>query len=120
MIGDALNLAIGCLEFVLAVVVVRHVWRFRRGFPWLIALTAFFLLRGVDRVLVAFAEKEPAVLGVLVDALVLLILVLLVFAMERLVHGLELASTPRSSGSASIAARSSTTAGSRGIGSRIR
>jgi signal transduction histidine kinase len=91
MTGDALNLAIGSLEIVLAVVVARHVWRFRRGFPWLIALTAFFLLRGVDRVVVPVVGQEPAVLDVLVDVLVLLILVLLVFAIKRLVHGLEFA-----------------------------
>ena len=50
MTGQALDIGIGILELVLAGYVLARLWRFRRGFPWLIAPTGFFLLRGVDRV----------------------------------------------------------------------
>jgi signal transduction histidine kinase len=52
---------------------------------------AFFLLRGIDRIVVAFADEGPATLGFLLDALLVAVLTLLLFAMERVVRGLELA-----------------------------
>jgi signal transduction histidine kinase len=91
VIGSALDVLIGALEAVLALAVLLHLWRFRRGFPWLVAVIAFFLLRGVDRGVVAFVGDEPATLGFLLDALLVGVLVLLLVGMERVVRGLELA-----------------------------
>jgi signal transduction histidine kinase len=91
VIADAFDLLIGTLEVALALIVLRHVWRFRGSSPWLMALIAFFLLRGLDRIFLGFADQEPATLGLLLDALLVAVLVLLLVAIERVVHGLELA-----------------------------
>jgi hypothetical protein len=45
-----LSLVIGFLQLVLVVVVVRELGRYARTFPWLVALTAFFALRGAMRI----------------------------------------------------------------------
>ena len=88
---DILNLLIGSVELVLALVVLRHLGRFGRAFPWLLALTVFFGVRGADRIYVAFAGHEPEVLAYVVDALVLLSLSLLLVGVERMASALRLA-----------------------------
>jgi signal transduction histidine kinase len=87
--ADILDLVIGALEFGLALIVLGHVWRFRRGFPWLIALIAFFLLRGADRVSIGMRVNESTELGYLLDALELAALILLVLGIERIARALE-------------------------------
>jgi signal transduction histidine kinase len=82
---------IGGFEIVLAVIVLRHLWRFRRRFAWLVVLTTFFLVRGVDRITIAFTGRGAQSFGFVLDALLLLVLSLLLVTMERLVRGLELA-----------------------------
>jgi signal transduction histidine kinase len=82
---------IGGFEIVLAVIVLRHLWRFRRGFPWLLVLTTFFLVRGIDRITIAFTGRGAQSFGFVLDALLLLVLSLLLVTMERVVRGLELA-----------------------------
>jgi signal transduction histidine kinase len=91
MPSHALDLGIGVLELVLGAVVLIHFWRFRRGFPWLIALTVFFFLRGVDRLVVGFLGTAPDVLGGLLDPMIISVLVLLLFSIRRIVRALELA-----------------------------
>jgi signal transduction histidine kinase len=91
MTSRGFDLGIGILELVLGAVVLAHLWRFRRGLPWLIALTAFFFLRAVDRIAVGVFGSAPNLLGGLLDPLIVAVLVLLLFSVERIARGLELA-----------------------------
>jgi signal transduction histidine kinase len=79
------------LEVVLALGIVRHLWRSRRRFPWAIALAAFFLLRGLDRVTVVALDRQPAPLGIAVDGLLVAVLAVLLLTIERVARGLDLA-----------------------------
>ncbi|HWC32521.1 MAG TPA: hypothetical protein VG709_05270 [Actinomycetota bacterium] len=88
-LSEWLSFAIGCVEIVLAIVVLRHVARFARTFPWLIALMLFFVLRGADRIYAGLTERGS--LGLLVDVLVLAVLVLLLLGIEGTVGGLQAA-----------------------------
>jgi signal transduction histidine kinase len=88
---SGLDLAIGGLEIILAATVLRQFWRFRRGFPWLVVLTSFFMLRGADRVAGAFTGDAARTFGFALDAVLLLVLVLLLFTIGRVVRGLEFA-----------------------------
>lgn len=91
MTKSGLDLAIGGLEIILAATVLRQFWRFRRGFPWLVVLTSFFMLRGADRVARAFTGDAARTFGFALDAVLLLVLVLLLFTIGRVVRGLEFA-----------------------------
>jgi signal transduction histidine kinase len=91
MIATALGVAIGSLEILLVATVLRRFWRFRRGFPWLIALALFFLLRGVDRIVVSFAGEPPPEFGLALDVVLLVVLVLLLLTIERVIAGLQFA-----------------------------
>lgn len=84
-----LNFTIALLELVLALIVLRHLGRFGREFPWLAALMAFFFLRSADRFYVAIAGNEPPGFSVLVDAPAIVLLALLLFGIERTVRSLE-------------------------------
>jgi signal transduction histidine kinase len=86
-----LSLVIGLLQLVLAVVAVRHLGRYGRAFPWLIALSAFFVLRGVMRIYAAFAGSAPETFAVAVDVLLLVVLALLIVGLEQTARGLRLA-----------------------------
>jgi signal transduction histidine kinase len=90
VIGTGIDLTIGLLEFVLALIVLRHTWRLRRGLPWLLPLICFFLLRGVDRSILVFAGEESPTVELLLDLLLVVALLLLLFSMERVVRRLEL------------------------------
>jgi signal transduction histidine kinase len=85
----SLNFAIAVLELVLALIVLRHLGRFGREFPWLVALMAFFFLRSADRFFVAIAGDEPPAFSVLVDAPAIVLLALLLLGIERTVRSLE-------------------------------
>jgi signal transduction histidine kinase len=87
--AGVLNFALALLELVLALIVLRHLGRFGRQFPWLAALMVFFFLRSADRFYVAVAGNEPPAFSALVDAPALVLLVLLLFGVDRTVHGLE-------------------------------
>lgn len=88
MTRQALDVGIGTLELVLAAYVLARLWRFRRGFPWLIAPSGFFFLRGADRIAKGLFGDAPSVLGYLIDPLILAVLVLLLFSIDRIVSGL--------------------------------
>lgn len=87
--ADGLNLAIGAAEIVLALLLLRHLARFARAFPWLVALMLFFVLRGVDRIYAAGGGDES--LALLLDAVLLTVLVLLLFGLEGTIGGLRAA-----------------------------
>lgn len=87
--AQVLNFVLASLEAGLALVVLRHLGRFGRAFPWLAALMAFFFLRSADRFYVAFAGEEPLAFSVLVDGLAVVLLSLLLFGIERMVQGLQ-------------------------------
>lgn len=91
MTGQALDVGIGIIELVLAGYVLRRLWRFRRGFPWLIAPTGFFLLRGIDRIAAGLFGGTPHAIGLLLDPLVLGVLLLLLLSIDRIVSGLAAA-----------------------------
>src|SRR6201995_3278001 len=91
MTGHALDIGIGIVEVLIAGYVLKRLWRFRRGFPWLIAPTRFLLLRGVDRIGAGVFGGVPGVVGLLLDPLILAVLVLLLFSIERIVTGLAAA-----------------------------
>ena len=86
-----LSLVIGLLQLVLAVVAARHLGRYGRAFPWLIALSAFFVLRGVTRIYAAFAGSAPESVAVAFDVLLLVVLALLLVGLEQTARSLELA-----------------------------
>jgi signal transduction histidine kinase len=88
-VTDLLNFLLGSLEAVLALVVLRHLARFGRAFPWLAALMAFFFLRAANRFYVAFAGDEPLAFSLLVDGPAVVLLLLLLFGIERMIRGLQ-------------------------------
>ena len=85
--GDAVNIAIGILQVVFALVVVRHVARFGRSFPWLMVLVAFFFVRGTDRIYSGLSESER--LGIAVDLVALACVVLLITGIDKTVRALR-------------------------------
>jgi signal transduction histidine kinase len=90
-VDSGLDLAIGTVEALLALVVLRQLGRFGRSFPWLVALMAFFVLRGIDRIYVGLSEHEPRAIAFVLDGLLLLVLALLLFGIEKMARGLRLA-----------------------------
>jgi signal transduction histidine kinase len=84
--ADALSIAIGVLELSFVVLVGRRLVRFGRTFPWLLALVAFFLARGVDRLYAGVSGNGT--LGWTVDVVVLAALVLLIAGMQKTVDAL--------------------------------
>lgn len=87
--AEVLNFVLASLEAGLALVVLRHLARFGRAFPWLGALMAFFFLRAADRFYVALMGREPLAFSVLVDALAVVFLSLLILGIRRMVRGLQ-------------------------------
>jgi signal transduction histidine kinase len=87
--ADVLNFLLASLEIGLAVIVLRHLGRFGRAFPWLAALMAFFFLRAADRFYVALADNEPLVFSVLIDGLAVVLLSLLLYGIQKMVRGLQ-------------------------------
>jgi signal transduction histidine kinase len=86
-----LSLVIGFLQLVLAAVVLRALGRYARVFPWLLALTAFFAVRGAIRIYAAFQGSVPETITVPVDLLLIGVLILLVLGLEETARGLRLA-----------------------------
>jgi signal transduction histidine kinase len=86
-----LSLVIGLLQVVLVIVVVRGLGRHARAFPWLVALTAFFALRGAMRIYAAFEGSAPEALAVPVDILLIVVMGLLIVGLEQTARGLRLA-----------------------------
>jgi signal transduction histidine kinase len=87
--ADVVNLVLGSVEVALAVVVLRHLGRVGRAFPWLAALMAFFVLRGIDRIYAGLTDSER--LGVVVDAVLVVVVFLLLFGIDKTVNALRAA-----------------------------
>lgn len=87
--ADVVNLALGALQVVLALVVLRHIGRFGRTFPWLAALMLFFLVRGTERIYTGVSDSER--FGIVVDLLLLLVVVLLIVGLDQTVSALRAA-----------------------------
>lgn len=85
------SLVIGLLQLVLVVVAARQLGQHARAFPWLIALAAFFALRGAMRIYAAFAGSVPEALAAPVDVLLLVALALLIVGLDQTARGLRLA-----------------------------
>lgn len=86
--GAALSIAIGLLEIALAGAVLLRLREYGRRFPWLVALTAFFVVRGGSRLYVGFVGEEPSAATLGGDAIVLATLVVLLVGLERTVSGI--------------------------------
>jgi signal transduction histidine kinase len=86
-----LSLVLGLFQLVLVVVAVRQLGRYARAFPWLIALTAFFALRGAMRIYAAFGGSVPEAVALPVDVLLIAVLALLIIGLDRTARGLRLA-----------------------------
>jgi signal transduction histidine kinase len=87
----ALSLVIGLLQVALAVLVARELRTYAQAFPWLIALTAFFALRGAMRIYGALAGSVPEALAVAADVFLVAVLGLLVVGLRQTARGLKLA-----------------------------
>ena len=88
---EFLDAAIGLLQLTLAIVVVRHLVRFGRAFPWLAALMAYFGLRGAARLASAFTDNGAEVFEAVTDVVLVVVILLLIVGIERTVSGLALA-----------------------------
>jgi signal transduction histidine kinase len=86
----ALSLLVGVAHLALGAMLLRSVRRRASRFPWLVALAAFFLVRGLDRVIHAL-DAPPAFVGQVADAFVIVALVLLFFGLGRTIAQLETA-----------------------------
>jgi signal transduction histidine kinase len=91
--ADLLSLAVGSLELVLAMVVARRLANYGRAFPWLVAMTAFFALRGSTRVAEALAGHDAFVLTFAADVLLVAVLALLIAGVDETARRLRLAET---------------------------
>jgi signal transduction histidine kinase len=76
---------------VLVVVVVRELGRYGRAFPWLVALTAFFALRGAMRIYAGFEGSVPEAVAIPVDLLLIVVVILLVLGLDQTARGMRLA-----------------------------
>ena len=86
----ALSLVVGVAHLALGALLLRSVRRRASRFPWLVALAAFFLVRGLDRVIHALHAPPPFV-GQVADAFVIVALALLFFGLGRTIAALETA-----------------------------
>jgi signal transduction histidine kinase len=85
-----LNIAVGIAQLALGTLLLRSVLRPASRFPWLVALAAFFLVRGAEYILQELHAPPPYV-GQLADLLVIAALVLLFLGLGRTIAGLEAA-----------------------------
>lgn len=83
-----LAVVIGIVHFAVAFVLLASVRRAATQFPWLLALAAFFVVRGVDRLINAVHDPAPAV-GQLADVCVVATLVLLLVGLPRTFAALQ-------------------------------
>src|SRR5581483_3585461 len=85
------SLVLAALELVLALVVLRYLWRFGRSFPWLGALMLYFAFRGSARLYAAVSGTESESLALTSDALLVVVLLLTTAGLGRTVRALHLA-----------------------------
>lgn len=81
----------GAVEIALSVVLVVQVRRARLSSAWLWALTAFFLLRGADRLLFGAAGVQAAGASLALDLALLAVLVLLLLGVDQTLRAARVA-----------------------------
>lgn len=86
-----LSFAVGALELALVLLVLRHLARFGRAFPWLAALMAFFLLGGIDRIYLTFVSSAEYSIVLLLDCLLLVVVALLALRLDNTIRALRAA-----------------------------
>jgi signal transduction histidine kinase len=87
--SEAVSLAVGLLQIVLAAVATRGLLEHGRRFPWLMLLGVFFAARGVDRIVVAFSASDNANVSLATDGLAVGVLLLLILRLDDTVGGLR-------------------------------
>jgi signal transduction histidine kinase len=87
--AGVVGLTLGLLELALAVVALRHLFRYGRRFPWLALLGLFFVARGADRIYAVFASGEDVGVLLALDALAVAVLLLLLARLDVTVRGLQ-------------------------------
>lgn len=88
-----MDVAIGGLEAVLAAMLLVKLWRsgrVRRYLRWFAVFIAFFGMRAIDRIAVEGFGRESALLGRLLDIGLMVVLVVLIFATDRIFDGADL------------------------------
>jgi signal transduction histidine kinase len=90
-VGAIVAYAVGALQLALALVIARRMGTLRPRLPWLAALTAYFALRGVTRIVETSTGDLVEPLAVPVDVLLVGALALLIVGFDRSVRGLLLA-----------------------------
>ncbi len=83
------NLILGFVEILLAVIALLQLGRLVRSFPWLVAMTIFFIARGLDRIYVGALGHEPVIAPVITDGFLIAVVLLLLFGMRRTVLALR-------------------------------
>jgi signal transduction histidine kinase len=91
--ADWLALAVGLLELALAIVVAMRLARFGRAFPWLVAMTVFFGLRGLTRIAEGLAGRDASALTLAAEVPLLAVLALLIAGVDRTARQLQQAET---------------------------
>jgi signal transduction histidine kinase len=91
--GEWLSLCVGSLELLLALVVARRLATFGHAIPWLVAMTAFFALRGATRLLEAVVGHDPPALTLAADGVLLAVLALLILGVDVSARRLRLMQT---------------------------
>lgn len=86
---SAVQLSVGLVEILLAIVVILELRRFGRRLPWLVVLMAFFLVRGSERIYVAINGSDPDSITTTVDGVLVLVLLSMLVGLRRTVDALE-------------------------------
>jgi len=86
---EVLGFLIAASDLALALIVFRYLAAHGRAVSWPSALIAFFVLRAIDRVSVGFLGREPFLLGLLLDLLLLLLIAVLIVGFERMARALR-------------------------------
>lgn len=78
---ELINLSVGILYVLLALIVARYLGRLGREFPWFALLIVLFFVRGADRIYASLTDAER--LGIFVDVMLVAVLVALILGIDR-------------------------------------
>jgi signal transduction histidine kinase len=81
---EILSLLIAALDLTLALVVIRHFAVRGRAGVWSLALIAFFVVRALDRASLGALSRELFLLGLLLDALVVVLVIVFIVGFDRM------------------------------------
>lgn len=91
--ADWLGVAVGALELVLALVFARRLMSFGHAIPWLLAMSAFFAIRGTTRIAERLAGRDDSLVTLAADVPLVLLLVLLIVGVDGTARTLRVAET---------------------------